>query len=255
MNNLLLGKTPVASIPLFTSQNHTSPAYVRNTGNWAADYVQKLTCISPWNSDGVNMKAGTLISPRHVAFATHFFPSAGNTIRFVAADNTVITRTISATQSLTTISSLYPDITIGRLDSDVPAGIAFAKVLPNGWESLLPNISTSRPPAIGTDQEEKLLVFSPTTITANQPGAVAYYTTPTDHLQEHFSEGLVSGDSGNPCFFLINGDLVLLTLWSGGGGGSGASVSAFKTEINAAMTTLGGGYQLTEVDLSGFEIP
>jgi hypothetical protein len=34
--------------------------------------------------------------------------------------------------------------------------------------------------------------------------------------------------------------------------GSGPSLTALKQDINAMMSELGGGYQLTEVDLSGF---
>lgn len=245
----------MTSLRLFTSQDHTTPAYVRNTENWAVDHVQQFTCISPWNSDGSFTKAGTLISPRHVVFATHYTPTVASTIRFIAADNTVITRTISAVVVIPVTGSLYPDITIGVLDSDVPGTISFAKVMPNGWEAKLPNIVTSRPPAIGTDQEEKMLVRAAYEIDHAQPGALATFVSPSEHVYLHFYENLVGGDSGNPCFFLINGELVLLTVWSRGGGGQGTSVSAFKTEINAAMTTLGGGYQLTEVDLSAFTTP
>lgn len=255
VNGLLVGKDPTASLRLFTSQDHTTPVYLRNTGNWAVDHVQKLTCISPWNSDGSFTKAGTLISPRHVVFATHYTPALSSTIRFIAADNTVVTRTISALETIPVTGTLYPDITVGLLDSDVSGSISFAKVMPNGWEAKLPNIIASRPPAIGTDQEEKLLVRAAYEIDSTQPDALARFSYPSEQLYRLFYENLVGGDSGNPCFFLINGDLVLLTVWSTGGTGQGTSVSAFKTEINSAMTTLGGGYQLTEIDLSGFTTP
>lgn len=240
---------------MFSSQDHAAPAYVRNVNHWAAAHVQKLTCCSPWNSDGSFTKAGTLISPRHVVFATHFLPAVSSTIRFITTDNTIVTRTITALESITVTGVLYPDITIGILDSDVPASISFAKVLPDGWEAKLPNITTVRPPAICTDQEEKLLIRAADSIDASQPDALATFVSPPDVAYLTFYENLISGDSGNPCFFLINGELVLLTVWSRGGGGQGTSVAAFKSEINTIMTNLGGGYQLTEVDLSGFSNP
>lgn len=34
--------------------------------------------------------------------------------------------------------------------------------------------------------------------------------------------------------------------------GTGTSVAAFRNEINTAMTSLGGGYTLTDADLSAF---
>jgi hypothetical protein len=251
INGLLLGKSPATSLRVFTSQDHTTPAYVRNTSNWAADHVQQLTCISPWNSDGAFTKAGTLISPRHVIFATHFLPAVNSTIRFIAADNTVVTRTITAFNSIAVTGVNYPDITVGLLDSDVPGTISFARVLPNGWESKLPDIATVRPLAFGTDQEEKLLLMEATQIGDDLVAKTARFAAPPDPAYRIFYENLVSGDSGNPCFFLINGQLVLLTVWTFSDA-TGTSVSAFKNQVNAAMTSLGGGYQLSEIDLSAF---
>jgi hypothetical protein len=62
----------------------------------------------------------------------------------------------------------------------------------------------------------------------------------------------VNGDSGNPCFLIIDGVPVLVTTWTYGGAGAGPRIHALHNEINAVMTTLGGGHQLTDVDLSDF---
>jgi len=239
---------------LFVSQDHTTPAYVRNTDNWAAVHVQALTAISPWNSDSSFQKAGILVSPRHVLFATHYKPADGSTIRFVTATNTVVTRTLSSTIALPTISAYYPDITIGLLDSDVPGTISFAKVLPAGFETKLPaNIQPEQIPCAATDQEEKLIVVDLALLPATPDGTSCAMQVPTSTLRLNFNEGLVGGDSGNPAFWFINGDLVLLTMWTGAqNGGYGTSVAAFRDDVNTAMTTLGGGYQLTTVDLSTF---
>lgn len=241
---------------LFSTQDHSTPTYVRNTDNWAAIHVQALTAISPWNSDGTFQKAGILVSPRHVLFSTHFKPANSSTMRFVTADNTVITRTLSSTVSLPDTASLYPDITIGVLDSDVPGTISYAKVLPSGFETKLPaDLAIQRIPCAATDQEEKLLVMDVQNLPANQSAFATPVTTltPIDAIRLNFNEGLVSGDSGNPAFWFINGDIVILTMWSTRAlGGSGGPVAALRSEINAAMATLGGGYQLTTVDLSTF---
>ena len=242
-------------MPIFSSQNHVTPAYVRNSGNWAAEHVQSLTAISPWNSDGSFQKAGILVSPRHVLFATHFKPSSGSTIRFVAADNTVVTRTLSGLTDLPTTSDYYPDITIAVMDSDVPATISFAKVLPSGFETKLPaNIQAARIPVAATDQEEKLIVIDLAELPHDHIIDMACaMQKPVSPLRLNFNEGLVGGDSGNPAFWFLNGDLVLLTMWTSSSlGGTGGPVNAFRDEINAAMTSLGGGYQLTTVDLTSY---
>lgn len=247
-------------MPVYTSQNHIAPSYTRNASLWAVDYVQALTALSPWNSSTGPTKAGVLVSPRHVLFATHFTPATGCTIRFVAADGTVCDRTLSAVQSLTVTDApnLYPDITVGVLDSDVAAGISFAKIFSaTAITSKLPNLNVYHLPAAGTDQEEKLLVRNwvnmPTTT-----GATAYCAfqapgnTGDDINRSAFYENFVSGDSGSPQFVFVNGEMVLLAALTFGGGGSGTSVTAFASSINTAMTALGGGYQLTEIDVSTF---
>ena len=64
---------------------------------------------------------------------------------------------------------------------------------------------------------------------------------------------LVPFDSGNPVFMILDGTPVLLTVWSAlNFNGCGTSVAAFKADINRLMNELGGGYQLTEVDLSSY---
>ncbi|WAQ94057.1 hypothetical protein MAR_006528, partial [Mya arenaria] len=54
---------------IFTLQDHGHKRYVRNPHCWA--YPLDLTCISPWNSNQGNRKAGTLITPRHAVWAKH----------------------------------------------------------------------------------------------------------------------------------------------------------------------------------------
>lgn len=242
------GKTPSVAKPIFTTQNHSTETYVRNTGCWAADL--DLTPISPWNSTGGSQRAGTLISPRHVLFCEHlnFHPSVGATIRFITSDGTVVNRTIDALETHPDYVPYYPDITIGILDSDVPASISYAKILPQNWANYLPSLSsTYKIPALVTDQEEKALVTDLYSL-----GDMARFRTPRDATRVSFYENITSGDSGNPAFLIINGELVILTVWTYGGAGSGTNILVHKTAINTMMSTLGGGYSLTEIDLSSF---
>ena len=51
---------------------------------------------------------------------------------------------------------------------------------------------------------------------------------------------------------IINNTAVLLTQWTFGGAGQGDEDAYYAPAINAAMTSLGGGYQLTEIDLTAF---
>lgn len=225
--------------PIYSTQNHTAGVYVRNTNCWAYDL--DLTAISPWNSYSANLRAGTLISPRHIVFAAHYPIPNGSTIRFVKQDNTVVERTLS---NQTQVGST--DIKIGVLDSDVPAGISFAKVLPSGHASYMPGISKKKIPVLGLDQEEKALVFE---IDSLSSALISYYGSNDEHRLA-LRESLIGGDSGNPAFLVINDELVIISTWYSIFWSP--NIASYKTEINAIMTSLGGGYQLTEADLSGF---
>lgn len=255
----IAGKNAEIAKPIYSTQNHTSAIYVRNTNCWAADL--DLTCISPWNSTDGNRMAGTLISPRHVLFVEHFdfHPSVGATIRFVTTNNTVISRTITALATHPDYVPFYPDITIGVLNSDVPPSISFAKILPQNWETYFPSMSNppfeydplGRIPALSLDQEEKALVSEWAAIRYATPPR-NLFLSPVNEQRLAFFENLILGDSGNPAFLIINNELVILNTWTYGNAGSGTSIVDHKNAINAMMTTLGGGYQVTEVDLSSF---
>ncbi len=145
----------------------------------------------------------------------------------------------------------FPDLTVGLLDSDVPTNrISFARVLPDNYADYIR--TGERLPAIRLDQEEKALVGDVWRVTSQSGKAFTSCAVPVDATRFAFYERIVLYDSGNPCFLWINGQPVLLTVWTRGGPGSGTSVTAFKNDINQLMSDLGGGYQLTEIDLSGF---
>lgn len=254
IDNALAGKSADTALAIFSTQDHTTPSYVRNTSCWGASFASALTAISPWNSQLGVYYSGVLVSPRHVIFATHFMPMPGAVLRFVTTGNVVVERTLSALTPLTQSQAYYPDIAVGLLDSDVPGTIAFARVLPSDWAAKLPSLSAANAvPCITTDQEEKLLVRELTIMpSSTTPYATVAMMMPADAQRRAFYEDVVGGDSGNPACLVVNGQLVLLTVWTSGGAGSGTSVYAFKSAINAAMTSLGGGYTLTDADLSGF---
>lgn len=243
------GKSPSSALRVFTTQDHAGGVYLRNSACWAADL--DLTPISPWNSVGANTRAGTLVSPRHVIFAAHYPAIAGMTIRFVQADNTIVTRTVTAVLTHPSYVPYFPDIQVGVLSSDVPEGITFARVLPADWAEHLPLLNLVRSlPCLCLDQEEKALVTDLSNL-----GNSANFVAPSQlnfAQRLAFYESKVGGDSGNPAFLIVNDELVLLTVWTYGGAGSGTFVTPQIAAINAMMTALGGGYQLTEADLSGF---
>ena len=252
VDGMLAGKNPATDKAVFSSQNHGTGTYVRNPTFWANSIAQALTCSSPWNSTGANTRAGTLVSPRHIVFSTHYPILPGATIRFVTTGNVTVTRTL---QSSVLVAN---DLTVGLLDSDVPGTISFARYIAIAdynklpWPTSFAEAASNAwaVPLLGFDQEEKGLVMD---ARLGEPvGSSWGNLVPVDAQRLAFYEPLIGGDSGNPCFLLLGGQAVLLTVWLGGGPGVGTSVTYCATQLNAAMTALGGGYQLTPIDLSAY---
>lgn len=220
---------------IYTVQDHATPDYQRNDDCWASSV--DLSCCSPWNSYGGNTMAGTLISPRHIIFAAHYPIANGATLRFVTSGGIVETRTLDSQISLEGLHpwGYYPDLVVGKLSADV-TNCGFAKILPSNWAEYIPSEPESLP-VIGLDQEEKAICF-------NISSMSEYWVlckTPTEANRIPYTEGIVSGDSGNPCFLVIDDSPVLLTVWTYGTPG-GTNIATWREEIDAAMVALGGGY-------------
>ena len=196
--------------------------------------------------------AATLISPRHIITAAHTMLNVGNVFRFITQDNVVVERTMTAKllHPGYVAPTWYPDLAVGVLDSDVPGTISFAKILPSDWTDYLSRYGCGVPVMV-LDQEEKALVADLRYISdPDQAEAKAVlWTSPQDATRLSFYETVVSGDCGNPGLMVIDDELVILTVTTGNGGDD---ISYYQDDINTMMTTLGGGYQLTPIDLSKY---
>jgi hypothetical protein len=237
VDSRIAGKNPSTTKAVYASQNHDTATYVRNPNLWCADI--DLTCCSPWNSYDGAKRAGVLISPRHIAMAHHYYVPNGATMRFVAADGTVVSRTV------TNSVRVGSDIRIGVLNSDVPETISFAKVLPANFLDYLPGIGYGVP-VLALDQEEKALVQQWHFASNGWTGL----EEPTTADRLAFHETIISGDSGGQLFAIGNGQVALLTCFYTALGGE--SYASNISQINSQMTSLGGGYQLTEMDITDF---
>jgi len=250
----IAGLNPTNALPIFANymSNGVNGVFIRNTNCWAASY--DLTCCSPWNSYAANKMAGTLISPRHVLFAAHYDQlTTGSVIRFVDSQNNVVDRVLVAKkQHPHWVIDSYPDFTVGLIDSDVPTNqITFARVLPDNYSAYIRN--GIHLPAVRLDQKKKVLIGDVQSVAVVLgTHTFATFDSPTDSTRAQYYEDIIGGDSGNPAFLLLRGRPILLTVWTSGGTGQGTSVTALKTDINQLMTDLGGGYRLTEINLSGF---
>lgn len=228
---------------LFSTWNPSTQSITRNSGLFVSSIDWSCLAASYANGGGFG---GTLISPRHFITANHNLlnGNAIGTLQFVDSSNNVRSATVS---SGSFVNIAGTDITVVKLNADVPSGINFAKVLPANFRTKLPNIQYGIPCIMG-DQFKTFRIGEWNNVAS--PGNFAFIGTPKVSGRIPWYNTPVGGDSSSPSFLIISGAPVVLTCWSTASGGG--NYADYITEINAAMTTLGGGYQLTTVDLSGF---
>ena len=256
IDNQILGADPATQKELYGVQNHSSSTYTRNEDFWLKDTfnvsandtrLQALTCISPYNSDGSNKKAGVAITPRHIICATHYKIAVGSTIRFITRQNSVVDRTVVGTVSIGS-----SDIEIQILDSDLPSSITPCKVLPSNYASYLP-ADLALMPFLALDQEEKGLVGEIRTVFPDTK-TVNWLSQPNNQAltaqRRAFGEEVVTFDSGNPMFFVTKTQLWLFS--TAFHAFDGPLLSNYISEINTAINTLdtaqgiSSGYTVTE---------
>lgn len=228
-----------------SSTDPVNPIFIRSTTCWAKNI--DTSPISPWNNGGgysAPLNAGgfggvgTLVSPRHILLANHFQIKVGKKLIFVGMDNTCYIRTLS--NSLQVGST---DIRIGLLDSDLPANVSFCKIgsqalcnqatLENKFPTFSSNVSKKAIIEEGYIQSNNLLIFG----------------APSDSQRANFFEASGEGTSGNPICFVYENKLIIIGYRFTSTGGL-TFVPRYINEINAVMSTLGGGYQLSIFDLN-----
>lgn len=236
---------------LWTTRGNTTGGWQYNTTTlWSNQgaYALDFTGTSPWsstNSAAPYAYGATLISPRHVLLAEHVYHGAnvgyGATFVFVDQNNQVITRTL-----LNRVKIGSTDINIGVLDADVPSSIPYYPLI--SYDDLLRYVSSVNIPIIRLDQYDNVLI---------QDIGAGYLTSTgigerasTGIRAPYTSSAAISGDSGNPNFAVIGDQLVLLGAQFAPTGFP--NTGNYISEINAAMATLGGGYQVKQLELSHF---
>lgn len=202
-----------------------------------------FSCASPWNDSCGAARAGTLISKRHIIFASHFPLWKGVRILFVDQTGEVCPCRIEATKSVED-----SDITIGLLDYEVAHSIHPAKILPDDFARYIGNGNGL--PVVTFNQNEEVFLTELNSISTNRVELWQCSRQPTRKDHAAFRKPLVGGDSGNPAFLLIGKEPVLLYCLKNGNCGGGPSIFRRRKAIQKAMDELCPGYKLEEFDFS-----
>ena len=256
VDDRLAGKTPSVALPLYNGYPMYGPSLVNhvNTNCWA--YGLDFSCASPWNTVYTSrLYPATAISRRHVILAAHLTPTDFQPLYgFRGTNNVFFTRSLVAT------NYIGNDIVVGLLDSELPAAVNPAKILPADAPDYIK--SGRGVPVIALDQYERVYVtdmsalyeFRKDTGVGDVDGVS--FSRPNNVTRKAFNKfPLQGGDSGDPCFAVISNNLVLLSHLSLADW-FGPSYATLKSQIQAAMDALCTGYSLEEYDLSTYgELP
>jgi len=276
------------AMELWSVRNNAASSYAWNSDCWGAS-LDNITCMSPYNTATGNGGGGVLVTPRHAMFTQHvgYYPKVGSKIRYVTPSNvteefTVIAVSVHPNASGQSIS--WWDVAVVKLDRDVPGTVKFAKCLPSDPAPYFPTLPVEdfsanqlrylngrapwlrachttqnkrlatayirRMPAVNLSELPDILHpgFDYVRYAVGQTSSGAYPIS--QYPDNPLGDAVATGDSGAPAFVVVNNELVLTSLWTSVD--SGYPYYADATTINGMLDTLGGGYSLTEVDLTEF---
>ena len=211
--------------------------FTPNPAFWAKDV--DFSCASPWNSVHGNLRAGTLISKRHVLFAKHFPLAKGARILFVDRKGDVCPCRIADMRPIAN-----SDAVVGLLNYEVTPNIRPAKILPDDFARYIGD--GKELPIVTFNQREQAFLSECRGITTNSIANVAS----TNADWKALGGRIVVGDSGNPAFLLIGNEPILLYCLQSGGVGHGPALHRYRREIQRAMDDLCPGYTLESFSFS-----
>lgn len=181
---------------LFKYYQPTAESKWRN--NWTS--TLDLTGVS-WNDS----RTATLIAPSYVVMAAHFARPASVPVMFHDKSGKPYERFIAKVRSLAGVA----DIAVAKLNLPLPSSV-------KSYRFAKPSEASIGRPVIVTDQTNTLSVHQ---IAAVSGGMVRLGYIP--EINPVYGRNLIVGDSGNPSFLIVNGQLVLLETHTTGGPGAG----------------------------------
>ena len=210
--------------------------FSRNPRCWCGklDFSGFVTPTSPSEQE----RCMVLVTPRHAITCAHAFgDNSGKRVIFVQTNGSLFTNWVAS-------ATCQPgeDICLVTLSNPCPASVTPFPVMPPNWTN---KISTpTRIPVIWYRCNsrkmncEKVSSVSGTQITCNG-----------DYGSPFYEPGATGGDSGGPCFMVLNGKLIfIMSLHWGSVAGPFISQPDNFNWVSAQVAP----YKLTTVDLSGY---
>ncbi|MFZ4397186.1 MAG: hypothetical protein ACOYOU_16345 [Kiritimatiellia bacterium] len=238
----------------FSTLNHATTNYVRNTNSWARGL--DLACVPVWNSQSAGPQhSPTLISPETAIGCNHASLANGTTVRWITTNGVAVERTVTASMSAQE-EWPYGDARVFRLSAPI-TNITPAPMMTGTFTNRFAEQTTGIVyyklrgygiPAVTQDQFMRITVRDVQEFSAKG----VTYMQPTDTNRLALFQNVISGDSGSPGFLVISNTPVLISVYTFGGPGSGPSMGAYFNSITNAARIMGDTNTITGFNLSGF---
>lgn len=221
----------------------------RNNNCWAKtlDLTGYAAAIVPLGGVG----GGTLITKKHVLFASHVpYSNSPFMIFFINNKDVSIVYNVMKTKRVANT-----DILIGELDKEVDASLKVYNVMPSNYLKYF-DVKKINFPILYSDQERKALIGEFGGINNSYGSTNTVINVSKDPNRAQYFESVIGGDSGNIVSTIINNEVVLIGGWYmtlGSSAGVGTNIPNYISEINNTIASLTSGYKVSEVDLSGFK--
>jgi hypothetical protein len=273
---------------IYSTFNQTDNTFVKNSGFWGSELDFSGVSVNKIGSGGIT--GVVMVTPRHAIGAAHYAPPfnpnggplVGDKIYFCDANNNTVERTVTA------VRNAGADVRVVKFDFDVPSSVKKYKLPPSNWKSYLPrDYPITGTPTLSlyfAARYVPMVVMSHYRWDSAWPlqraNRYAYIysstiqwgvfpngsvnaasmngrTADSSYFGGQFNDyngqpsGIQGGDSGLPCFYVVNGDLMFSMKHRSAAAGD--FLGDFLTEIQNTIDYVGSeGHSLQFTDLSGF---
>lgn len=177
--------------------------------------VWSTSWLSQLDFSGVSWhvtQAGTMVTTQHMVLATHYQRAVGQTVVFQSRSGAPVPREVAANAAVPEAITYLPDITVTRLDSPVPSDVFVYPVLGD----LASVTALNGAPYLVSEQGRRIFWHLISSV-----GSRRIFGKKNTDWPDDMAKSLISGDSGNPAFIVVEGIPVLLSTHTFAGFGAG----------------------------------
>ncbi len=234
------GLSSVPSVSSNTKVGDMPVAYdnpgIFKTYNANGDSVMNTTWTRKFDASGISFndkRTCTLITRQHVVMASHYKRPIPSSVIFHDRNGKQLSRILVSAQNVS------GDCAVGLLNQPVPSGYKVYPLLapePTLGEKIKGEF------VLVTDQKKRVFVHEVRGVSKQANNYSMIFLKYDASKKTGYGKMLISGDSGNPSFVMVNGEPVLIETHHTGGAGAGPFYgdADLQAKLRSAIKSIGG---------------